>query len=241
MAWVWVGVFGVVTVASMASALSGFGFALIATPLVAVVVGPREAVVGLTMVGLVLAAQLWFRGRSSVSRPTVAIVSVAALAGMPLGVVVLTRADEDTLTVLIAVAVLAFTLLLWRGVRLPARPQTDAVAGFVSGVLSTSTGTNGPPVVIALSSKDLPPTSFRPTISAIFLIQGCVALLAFAVTGQIEADAVRVALAGLPGVFLGLFVGERGFRRLDARAFRRVVLVMLLLSGVIAFASVVRS
>ena len=58
MIWVWVGVFGVVAVASAAQAVSGFGFALIATPIVAVVAGPKAAVVGLTMIGLVLVAQL---------------------------------------------------------------------------------------------------------------------------------------------------------------------------------------
>jgi uncharacterized membrane protein YfcA len=56
----------------------------------------------------------------------------------------------------------------------------------------------------------------------------------FAIGGQITRDAVAVALAGLPGVIVGSIVGERGFRRLDARTFRRVVLGMLFLSGVVA-------
>jgi uncharacterized membrane protein YfcA len=56
----------------------------------------------------------------------------------------------------------------------------------------------------------------------------------FAIGGQITRDAVWVALAGLPGVILGSIAGERGFRRLDTRTFRRVVLGMLFLSGVVA-------
>lgn len=231
---VWVGVFCAVSVASAASTLSGFGFALIATPLVAVLVGPRQAVVGLAIVGILLALQLWLRGRHQVERRPVATIVLAGFAGMPLGVLVLANADERVLTALIAVAVIVFGLLLWRGVRVPPGPATDATAGFIGGVLSTSTGTNGPPIVIALSSKDLTPPAFRSTISAIFLIQGCVSVLAFALVDQIDAEAVRVALAGLPGVAVGLAAGERWFRRLDALAFRRVVLAMLLLSGVIA-------
>jgi uncharacterized membrane protein YfcA len=155
---------------------------------------------------------------------------------MPLGVLVLIRADERTLTVLIAVAVIAFAVLLWRGFRLPVRPATDAVAGFTAGILSTSTGTSGPPIVIALSGKEMGPPEFRSTISAIFLIQSCVALALFALTRQVTADAVSVALAGLPGVLLGSFSGERWFRRLDRAAFQKVVLAMLLLSGLVALA-----
>jgi hypothetical protein len=234
MPWVWVGVFGVVALAAAAQAVAGFGFALIATPLVAVLAGPKAAVVGLTMVGLVLVAQLSLRGRGHVDRSTVGAVTVAAIVGMPLGLFVITHADDRVLTIAIAVAVIAFSLLLWRGERFPVGRGTEAAAGFTAGILSTSTGTSGPPIVIALSAKELEPAVFRATISAIFLVQGAAALVFFAIGGQITRDAVSVALVGLPGVIVGSIVGERGFRRLDARTFRRVVLGMLFLSGVVA-------
>ncbi len=234
MPWVWVGVFGVVALAAAAQTVSGFGFALIGTPLVAVLAGPKAAVVGLTMVGLVLVAQLALRGRGHVDRPTVGVVTVAAIAGMPIGLFVITHADERVLTFAIAVAVIVFSLLLWRGARVPAGRGTDAAAGFTAGILSTSTGTSGPPIVIALSAKQLEPAVFRATISAIFLVQGSAALVAFALGGQITRDALAVALAGFPGVIVGSIVGERGFRRLDTPTFRRVVLGMLFLSGIVA-------
>jgi uncharacterized membrane protein YfcA len=238
---VWVGVFVAVAVASAAQTLSGFGYALIATPLVAVLVGPKEAVVGLTVAGLLLVAQLASRDRGSVVRRVVLIVTLAAFVGMPLGLLVLERADERTLTLRIAVAVIAFALLLWRGLRLPERPATDAVAGFTAGILSTSTGTSGPPIVIALSTKDLLPAQFRSTISTIFLIQGAVSLIGFAAVGRITSDALSVALAAIPGVVVGSIVGERGFRRLDRERFRRVVLAMLLISGVVALIAALAS
>lgn len=234
MVWVWIAVFAVVAIASAAQTLSGFGFALIATPIVAVLAGPREAVVGLTMVGLLLVAQLSLRGRGHVDRPTVLVMTVAAILGMPLGLLVLTQVEERVLTLLIAAAVILFAVLLWRGLRLPRHRGTDAVAGFAAGILSTSTGTSGPPIVIALSAKEMQPTVFRATISVIFLVQGSSALVAFAVGGQVTMDAFAVALAGLPGLVLGSIVGERGFRRLDASRFRAVVLGMLFVSGVVA-------
>jgi uncharacterized membrane protein YfcA len=234
MVWVWLGVFGVVSLAAAAQAVSGFGFALIGTPLVAVLVGPKEAVVGLTMIGVLLVAQLSLRGRGHVDRPTVGVVTVSAIVGMPLGLLVLVRADDRVLTFAIAIAVIGFSLLLWRGARFPAGRGTDAVAGFTAGILSTSTGTSGPPIVIALSAKQLEPPVFRATISAIFLVQGSAALVLFALGEQITRDALSVALAGLPGVLVGSIVGERGFRRLDTPTFGRVVLGMLFLSGLVA-------
>ena len=59
-------------------------------------------------------------------------------------------------------------------------------------------------------------------------------MLAFALGGQISRGALGVAAAGFPGLVLGSYVGEHGFRRLDAETFRRIVFVMLLLSGMVS-------
>jgi uncharacterized protein len=186
------------------------------------------------MIGIVLVAQLSLRSRGHVEWPVVLIVTAAAILGMPIGLLVLARADERTLTAIIAVVVIAFAVLLWRGLRLPPNRITDGVAGFVAGVLSTSTSTSGPPIVIALSGKELTPAAFRGTISAIFLVQGSIAMVAFALGGQITSGALSVAAVGLPGLLLGSYVGEHGFKRLDAETFRRLVLAMLLLSGAVS-------
>ncbi len=241
MNWVWVGVFGVVAVAAAAQAVSGFGSALIATPVVAVLVGPKEAVVGLTMLSTVLVATLSIRSRGHVDGSVVVTVTAAALVGMPLGLLVLERADDRTLTAVIAGVVIVFAFLLWHGLRLPRSRVTDGVAGFVAGTLSTSTGTSGPTIVIALSSKQMSPSAFRGTISTIFLVQGAAALIAFAIGREITSGALAVALAGLPGLIVGSYVGEHGFRRLDADRFRRIVLGMLLLSGVLSLSQALLS
>src|SRR5215510_14219908 len=93
--WVWVGVFGVVAVAAAAQAVSGFGSALIATPIVAILVGPHEAVVGLTMVSIVLVSMLALRSRGHVDGPIVLTVTAAAIVGMPIGLLVLKRGTTE--------------------------------------------------------------------------------------------------------------------------------------------------
>ena len=98
--------------------------------------GPKAAVVGLTMVGLVLVAQLSLRGRGHVDRPAVGVVTVAAIVGMPLGLLVLVHADDRVLTLAIAIAVIAFSLLLWRLEHRTGR-------GFTAEIISTSTGKEG--------------------------------------------------------------------------------------------------
>jgi uncharacterized membrane protein YfcA len=225
----------IVALGAAAQAASGFGFALLAVPLLALLLGAKTAVVTAGVVSLGLQLTMALRDHGSIRRPTVVTMTIAALAGMPLGLFILERVEDRTLTIAIAVTVLIFTLLLARGARVPAGTAIDAAAGFTSGIISTSTGTSGPPLVIALHAREMTPLMFRATLAAQFLIQGTISVVAFALVGRITAEVGRLALAGLPGLALGWLAGDRIFARLDHDRFRRVVLVMLAISGLASF------
>jgi uncharacterized membrane protein YfcA len=225
----------IVALGAAAQAASGFGFALLAVPLLALILGAKTAVVTAGVVSLGLQLTMALRDHGSIRRPTVVTMTIAALAGMPLGLFILERVEDRTLTIAIAATVLTFTLLLARGARVPAGTAIDAAAGFTSGIISTSTGTSGPPLVIALHAREMTPLTFRATLAAQFLIQGTISVVAFALVGRITVEVGRLALAGLPGLALGWLAGDRIFARLDHDRFRRVVLVMLAISGLASF------
>jgi uncharacterized protein len=216
-----------------AQAASGFGFALLAIPLLSIVVGPKTAVVATSMIGLGFTGFMVVHNHRHVDRRAVLVAAAAGSLGMPFGLWIITHAGEATLRGIIAAVVLVFTLLLWRGLSLPDRTVTDAGAGLASGVLSTSTGTNGPPLVVAFHAKGLAPSAFRATLAAVFAFQGLVALSAFALTGQVTERTAAVAAAGVPGVVVGWVAGQWAFRRTDPAMFRHLVLAMLALSGLI--------
>jgi uncharacterized protein len=231
------GIAAIFALAAAAQAASGFGFALLAVPLLSFLVDAKAGVVGASVVGLGLVALMAARDHRHADRRAVGRAVTAAIVGMPLGLLIIGRVDDASLRTLIAAVVLCFTVLLWRGLRLPDRPLTDVGAGLVSGVLSTSTGTSGPPLVIAFHGKGLSPVVFRATLAMAFLIQGTVSLGGFAVTGHLTHDALVVAAAGVPGTALGWLAGQRLFERLDPERFGRVVLVMLACSGVLTLVS----
>jgi uncharacterized protein len=68
---------------------------------------------------------------------------------------------------------------------------------------------------------------FQPVGVAIFLMTG--AWLGSA--GMIGGDTLRLFLLGLPALLAGTWVGLKLYGRLDEAGFRKVVLGLLLLSG----------
>jgi hypothetical protein len=221
----------VILAAAALQAITGFGFSLIAVPLVALAWEPAAAIVATGICALALTASSTWRERTHVRRADALVVWLSACAGMPLGVLVLGYADAPTLRALIALSLLVSTALLWRGLRLPPGRRTQGIVGFVSGALVTSTGINGPPVVLAFQAQGMPALEFRATLAAVFALQRIVALAMIGAAGLMRPEALGLALGGVPAVLLGWELGNRVFHRLDAARFRRLVMGLLVVAG----------
>lgn len=228
---------GVLAMAAAVQAATGFGFALTAVPLLTLVLGPQSAVVTVLVVGLVLSVGVAVMERGHARLRDAVTVGLAGLVGMPIGLLALSTASERALTVVISLVLLCSIVLLGRGLRLPRDPRTEIGAGLLSGMLLTSTSMNGPPLVIAFQAQRLPPREMRATLATIFVVHGAVAVVLVAVAGQVTAGAAVTAAAGIPAIAVGWFAGDRAFRRLDATAFRRVVLGLLTVTALVTLST----
>jgi uncharacterized protein len=224
------------TVAAGIQVTMGFGFALIAIPIVAVAEDPKVAVVLITAVGVPMTLWNTYRWRRNLRVREMLTVAAASLVGMPLGAFVLTRAPDRALTFTIGIVVLILTAWLWRGLSLPRGPETEVSAGVVSGALATSTGTNGPPLVIAFQATGMERDPFRATLAGCFLVQGVVAFCIFWANDLVTHQVGRAFVVGMPAVVIGTIAGERLSARMHGRAFRAAVLALLALSGALAVA-----
>lgn len=231
------GAFVVAALAAFAQAVSGFGSALLAVPLLSVLAGPRAAVVTITMLSVAMTAVATARERQHVEWRVTGTWALTGLLGMPVGLLLLSVLDPRALTLAIAALVLAFALLLATGASPHPGPWARRVAGVASGAMLTSTGMNGPPLVITLQAMRLRADRFRATLQAVFWTQDMAAVVGFLVIGQVSRTVLVAVAAGLPGLPLGWLLGDRVFTRLDAPVFRRLVLGMLVLSALAAAVS----
>jgi len=223
-------------------ALSGFGFALVAVPLASVVVAPSRAVVIVSLASLLTSVRNAVAARGQIERPVANRMTLAALVAMPLGLVVLETVDDRPLRLTIGVVVAIAAVLIALGVELRrGTVATDLITGFISGVLNTSTGTNGPPLVIGLRAHRLGIVRFRGTMAAVFIASGVVALVLFALRGRIGGREVAVAAISLPFQLGTAFVGDAAGRRLPDHRFDHMVIGLLLASAITAILAAILS
>ncbi|HEY0700734.1 MAG TPA: sulfite exporter TauE/SafE family protein [Micromonospora sp.] len=230
---------GIVLLGAVAQAVSGFGFALLTVPLLTAVTDPRTAVVTASLTSLTLTVTTTARERAHVRWRTAGLLTATAVLGMPAGLLVLRVAPDRLLAGLIAAVVLGCAVLVWRGTRLRAGARVVGAVGVLTGVLTTATGTNGPPLVAAFHSLGYDPRTFRATLAAVFTGSGLIGVLGFLVTGQVTATTGWITLAGLPAVVLGWWLGDRIFTWVDPATFRRIVLLGLVTSATVALGSAV--
>ena len=224
-----------VAVAGFSQSISGFGFALIAVPLMSLVVDPRVAVVVSTFVGAVASTSQAFAGRRQVVRPIATRMALASCIGMPLGLAAFVVFSERALRLTVGVAVLFALATLVAGFRLPPeRHRFDWLLGIFSGALATSTSTNGPPLVFVLQARGLAPDEFRATINTVFTVANAGAIVLFLAAGKVNSAGLAGAAIAIPVLAVSMRLGFAVRDHLSVDGFRTVVLVLLGVSGVSA-------
>jgi hypothetical protein len=225
--------------AGTVTGLTGFGLALISTPLLLFVYEPRTVVVLTVFFSIFInIAVVWDSWREA-RHPLALALLLPSVVGVVLGAEVLRVVDPLYIRLAVGVVVVFSALLLLRDVRLPGAETRwgPLVAGSASGALSTSTGLAGPPIVLLLASRGLPKAEFRSTSALYFLAMSGVGLLVLAGRGLIEGGEMRLALVLVPAAIIGKIVGTAFLRRVSERAFRALSLGLVILTGALGVAT----
>ncbi len=231
---------GGVFIAAAAQYTAGFGFSLLGVPLIALAIPTHDAVIISTWLGLLTNGFQMTRGWRQAHKGTVGRLLAGTILGIPLGLLVFTRVDESVLKIVLGVTVLVATAFLVGDFRLR-RSGTgpEWLAGVVSGALSASLSTNGPPLVFVLQARGVSMAVFRSTLSIVFTGANVATLIAFALTGDLDRDTTVSSLSAIPFMVGGIFVGARFRRLVTEESARRLVFFLLGLAGVSAVLSAV--
>jgi uncharacterized membrane protein YfcA len=232
--WTIFPVLAVIFVATLIRSAFGFGEALVAVPLLALLVpvevaAPLAVLVSITVAGVVV-VQDWHK----VHLGSAWRLALSTLFGIPLGLLLLTAAPERVVKAVLAVVIVAFSAycLVHRS-RFELRDDRLAwLFGFVAGVLGGAYGMNGPPLVIYGTLRRWSAEHFRATLQGYFLPASLVGMAGYWLAGLWVPAVTRYYLLSLPPAVAAIFLGRVVNRRLAGRPFLLYVHVGLILIGV---------
>jgi uncharacterized membrane protein YfcA len=212
-----------VALGGLVQGLVGFGLALVAVPIVALV-EPGLLPVPVLIAATVHAALSFARERADVDWRGVGWALAGRMPGTVIGVVLVDRLAGPAFDLLVGVAVLGSVVLSLVAWRPEPTPRALLVAGVVSGSFGTSMSIGGPPVALLYQGR--PGPQVRATLGAFFVLGALVSLSALGVAGQVSGRQLAVGAGLVPFLVAGFAASGPLRRRIDATGLRVPVLAL---------------
>lgn len=208
----------------------GLGMALVASPFVTII-DPTLMPGSLMLISSLLPIATLIKERDQIDWRGLAWAFPGRFVGTALGAWLVVVASVTTLSVVIALVVLAaaaLSVVRWK-------PQPTSanllIASTISGIGATATSVGGPP--IALVYQHQPPAVLRCTLAVYFLVGNLVSLATLLAVGHLSARQSLFGLIFIPFLIVGFAISLLLRRRLDVGKTRSLVLVISAVSSVV--------
>jgi len=214
------------------SGMTGFGVGIVGSISLAVVVGPKPAVILLSILSSFTASTqvVKFRRELPVVRRLTWLLA-AALVGAVIGSYLLIWLPYTVLGTLLGTFALTYVVVSVVGFRPSVSDRAERVlsptVGLVAGIVNSTVGSSGPVLGPYLLALGLTPAGFIISLSVAFLVTGVVRVVTLAALGQYTLPVVAAGLGLLVPTFLGQLTGFWLQSRVPKHVFERLVLALL--------------
>ena len=231
-AWLLVGA----AAAGFVQGLSGFAFALLATVFWSPALPPQVSaplIALCSVAGQVLSIRsVW----PSLDLRRAAPIVLGGLAGVPVGVVLLPWLDPLWFRGGVGLLLVVYCPAMLMARRLPrvrGGAWGDVAAGWVGGVMGGIGGLAGPAPTLWCTLRGWDRDTQRAVFQTFLIVAQSASLAGYLITGVVTAEVGRLAAWVLPCVLLPSLAGTMLYAQISAEAFRRMVLVLLFLTGLV--------
>jgi uncharacterized protein len=220
----------VLVVGALVQGSVGYGMALVAAPLLAMI-DPTLVPVPLILLTSVHAMLAVTRDWRHADWSGIGWAMLGRLPGTGLGVLAVVALPQRVFAALIGLGVLAcvaLSLLRWRP---RPRPGALVLAGVASGAGGTAASIGGPP--IALLYQDAKGPRVRGTIGGYFVLGSVTSIAALTLAGQVTGESLAKAALFAPFLLVGFALSGPARRVLDNGWTRPAVLAVAALSALL--------
>ena len=218
----------------LTSGLAGFAMGLVVSGIYLHILTPIQTATLIVGYGFVTQGYGVWALRHAVRWRSAAPFIIGGLIGVPAGTMLLTYIDPAYMR--IGVGILLVVYSIYSLARPAIKLAHEGVAaeigvGFLNGLLAGLTGLVGIVVVIWCQLRNWPKDVQRAIFQPVLLATILTSTVSLSAAGAVTAETMKLYLLGLPCMLVGTWVGLKLYGRLNDAAFRKIILVLLLVSG----------
>jgi uncharacterized membrane protein YfcA len=221
-------------IGGVTSGVAGFAMGLVVSGIWLHILTPQQTATLIVGYGVLTQGYGIWKLRHALSWRNAGPIVIGSMAGVPIGTMLLTFTNPAYLRLGVGcLLVLYGAYNLARPALKPLQPGIagDVGVGFLNGMLGGLTGLGGIIATVWCQlrgwPKDLQRTVFQP-VNFVTLTMTAVSLT---IAGAVTVATIKMYLLGLPLMLAGLWCGFRLYGKLNDAAFRKVILLLLLVSG----------
>jgi uncharacterized membrane protein YfcA len=213
----------------------GFGDALIAMPLLAIVVGLQVATpltaMGATTIAIIILIKAW----KKVDIKAAWRLVITTWIGIPIGIFFLKAAPELLVKSLLGIIITGFGLYNLIVPNLPRLLNENwaYLTGLIAGILGGAYNTNGPPVVIYGMLRRWDSDKFRATLQGYFLPTGAAILISHGIAGMWTPQVIHLYLYSIPVIVGAVLIGGKVNQLIPQGKFDKIIYGFLVVIGIL--------
>ena len=224
----------VVLGAALLQTATGIGFGAVAGPIILLVMDSGAAIQVSILLNLLIAVVLVPSLLNNIDKTFLRRVLIGSAFGLPIGIWVFTIVSVATLKLLAGLAVFLMALsasgILQNRTREKSESR-DYFTGVLSGAMSTVLAMPGPPAAARMTALALSKDAIRATTLALFIFSYGAAYVFQAYFVGVSKDVTMVAVVLVPATLIGILLGRIATSRISERAFRPLIVAVLVLTS----------
>jgi uncharacterized membrane protein YfcA len=215
---------------------TGFGYAIITAPLLALVLGPKETVMLTMLTGLIIRLFMMRAIKNAGSFEAISPLITASIVGAIPGAYVMTIISNDGLKLFIGIVLLIAVLVLWKNYKISINHHklVEAMVGGLSGFLATTTSINGPPIILYYLNcqAEENKSAFRGNLTRYFLLINIASIIISYFAGTLKIGQLWLpTFMAIPALYIGFYLGEKAFHHINSETLRKASLAMVFVSS----------
>lgn len=224
----------IIFISAMVQGATGFGFSLIALPLLGFFFDWKIVVPALVIYSIVLNLIVLSRIRFKPNWKDIGLLSAFAICTIPLGVQMLLFIDQSTLKLIVGILIISIALIMLKGLKINLKNKLLAysIAGILSGILNGSVSLSGPPVVVLLANENKDKNDFRGSLTIVFFLLNVVTVILYWQKRLFENPEINKMMILMPVMIIGTYLGIYLGNKIDESKFKKAVLILLFIMGV---------
>lgn len=220
----------IVIVAFFVRATIGFGSGLISVSLLTILLPIRitvPTVFVLDFIGSIILGAYDFK---EVKWDYLSYLLPSTVFGLLFGAFILKYASSQKLTIFLGIFILLYVYYTFKvkPEKLPfVKNSLGAPLGFLGGFIGSLYGGGGPPIVAFLQMKHTDKRTFRATFQMVAITDSIFRALIYGSLGLLTIIVLKTSAILIPGLFIGLFFGNKLHFMINARSFYYMVMIVL--------------